>query len=53
LEEGVPVDARILGVDTKKPETIKIGIPLKADFLHRGEGEGMKTYLAFTPLIKS
>ena len=49
LEEGVKIDARIEGVDTSKPETIKIGTPLTVDFLHRGEGENMTTYLAFRP----
>ena len=47
LEEGGRIDARIEGVDTKNPETIKIGTPLTVKFLHRGEGENMKTFLAF------
>jgi len=50
LEEGVRIDARIEGVDTTKPETIKIGTPLTVEFLHHGEGENMKTSLAFKPL---
>ena len=49
LDEGVRIDARIEGVDASKPETIKIGMPLTVDFLHRGEGEAMQTYLAFKP----
>lgn len=49
LEEGVRVVARIEGVDTTKPETIKIGTPLTVTYLHRGEGEGMRTFLAFKP----
>jgi len=49
LEEGVKIDARIEGVDPSKPETIKIGMPLKVKFLHRGEGESLTTYLAFEP----
>ena len=49
LEEGVKVDARIEGVDGNQPETIKIGTPLAAKFLHRGEGESLKTFLAFGP----
>ena len=49
LEEGVRIDARIEGVDASKPETIKIGMPLKVKFLHRGEGEKLVTYLAFEP----
>jgi uncharacterized OB-fold protein len=49
LEEGPRVDARIEGVDTNRPEDIKVGMPLKVKFLHRGEGDDLKTYLAFEP----
>jgi hypothetical protein len=48
LKEGVRVDARIEGVDGNRPEDIKVGMPMKAKFLHREEGA--KTYLAFEPL---
>jgi uncharacterized OB-fold protein len=48
LEEGVKIVARIEGVDTTKPETIKIGTPLTVRYLHRGDEENMKTYLAFS-----
>jgi uncharacterized OB-fold protein len=47
LDEGARVVARIEGVDVKSPENIKIGMPLKADFLHRGEDDRQHTYLAF------
>ena len=47
LEEGPKISARITGVDSKKPETIKIGTPLEVDFLEKGEGENKKTFLAF------
>lgn len=49
LEEGPRVVARIVGVDTKNPETIHIGTQLKATFLHPAPGESDKTVLAFTP----
>jgi uncharacterized OB-fold protein len=49
LEEGVRVDARIEGIDTKKPEDIKVGMAMDVRFLHRGEEENLKTYLAFAP----
>ena len=49
LEEGPRVDARLEGVDAKNPETIKVGMPLEVKFLHRGEGQNLKTYLAFVP----
>ncbi len=47
LEEGARVDALIEGVDTLKPETILVGTPLKAKFIHREAGE--KTELLFEP----
>ena len=47
LDEGVRVVARIEGIDTTKPETIKIGTTLTAHFLHRGEGENQSTFLVF------
>ncbi len=50
LEEGPRVDARIEGVDTTKPETIKVGMPLRVKYLHRDEGENKITYLAYEPI---
>lgn len=47
LEEGPKISARILGVDARKPEEIKVGTPLTVEFVERGEGEEKKTYLAF------
>ncbi len=49
LDEGVKVDARIEGVDGSKPDTIKVGARLTARFIHRGEGENTRTFLAFEP----
>ncbi len=49
LKEGVKAVARITGIDAKKPEQIKIGTPLKADFLTKEEGGVRKTSLAFRP----
>ncbi len=49
LDEKVRVDARIEGVDANKPETIKVGMPLKVKFQHKGEGDQAKTVLIFTP----
>jgi len=49
LEEGARVDARIEGVDTAKPEEIKVGMALKVKFLHREDAEKKETYLAFEP----
>jgi len=49
LDEGVKIDARIEGVDAIRPETIKIGMLLKVKFLHHGEGEDLRSFLAFEP----
>ena len=46
LQEGGRVDARIEGVDPKKPEAIQIGMPLKVRFLHH---QDHRTTLAFDP----
>ena len=47
LEGGVRTAARIEGVDAAEPDTIKISTPVSAVYLHRGEGEEKRTYLAF------
>jgi len=49
LEEQVRIDARIEGFDNTKPETIKVGTPVTVEFLHRGEGENLRTFPAFKP----
>ena len=49
LEEGARIVARIEGVNASQPETIKIGTPLTVEYLHQGEGENKKTFLAFRP----
>lgn len=50
LPEGVRVDARIIGVDPKKPESIKVGMPVTARYLHQQIDGKMTTFLAFAPL---
>lgn len=47
LTEGPGISARILGVDGKKPETIKVGTPVQMEILERGEGEAKVYSLAF------
>jgi uncharacterized OB-fold protein len=47
LEEGTKIVARITGVDAKKPAEIKVGTPLKVEFIHSGQGPDQKIYLAF------
>jgi uncharacterized OB-fold protein len=50
LKEGVRIDARIEGVDTLRPESIQVGMPLKVKFLHRQKEEIERTYLSFEPV---
>ncbi len=47
LEEGAKIVARITGVNGKKPEEIKIGTALKAEFIHSVQSPDGKIYLAF------
>jgi hypothetical protein len=47
LDEGVRAVARILGVDAKKPETIRVGMTLRAEFLSKGEGAEKQSALVF------
>ena len=49
LDEGVKTVARIVGIDAKKPEQIKVGMPLIAEFLTKGEGTARQTSLVFKP----
>jgi hypothetical protein len=53
LDEGPCISAIILGVDANNPESIKIGTPLKVEFLAKREGETEKTLLAFRPITES
>jgi hypothetical protein len=47
LEEGVKAVARITGVDAKKPDQIRMGMPLHADFVSKGDGAAKQTSLVF------
>ena len=47
LDEGVKISAQILGLDAKKPDEVKIGTLLQAEFVERGSGDAKKTFLAF------
>jgi len=47
LAEGVKTVARIVGFDAKKPELIKVGTPLKAEFIEKGEGPERRYSLVF------
>jgi uncharacterized protein len=47
LVEGPAVSGQIVGVDGTQPETIQVGMPLRAVFVERGSGEERQVYLAF------
>jgi len=47
--EGPMISALILGVNGCDPRSIAIGTPVKIKFLDIGEGEAVKTLLAFEP----
>ncbi len=47
LAEGPKISARILGLDARNPSSIQVGTPLHVEFLHQGEGDALKTVLAF------
>ena len=47
LDDGPRVVARIEGVDARNPDSIEIGTPVTAMYLHRGGGEDRTTRLAF------
>ena len=49
MDGGVRIDARIQGVDPKKPETIQIGTPVRAVYLHQDKDKIPRTVLAFVP----
>ena len=50
LAEGPTISAQILGVDVKHPDQIQIGLPLRATYVERGEGQSRRTLLAFEPV---
>ena len=50
LVEGARVVARIEGVDSLCPETIKVGMPLRVKFLRQETGDNSTIVLAFSPI---
>ena len=49
LSEGPAISGQIVGVDPARPEEIEIGMPVRATFVERGNGDRRQTYLAFEP----
>jgi uncharacterized OB-fold protein len=50
LEEGPKISARIVGIDAKRPENIKVGTRMTVEFQQRCQGDVRKTYLGFRPV---
>jgi len=49
LAEGSRVDARIERLNPSTPESIRIGMPMKAAFIRRKDVGVTETYLSFEP----
>jgi hypothetical protein len=49
LAGGIRVDARIQGVDPKKPEEIRVGMSMRTDYIHRNRNGVESTVLGFRP----
>ena len=49
LADGLRVDARIQGVDSKNPEAIQVGMSMKTDYIHRERSGVKSTVLGFRP----
>jgi uncharacterized protein len=49
LAEGPAISAQMVGLDVNQPESIQVGMRLKAVFIQRGTGVEKKTFLAFAP----
>ncbi len=47
LEEGVKISGRLLGFDESDPQSVKIGSPMKVEFIPMQDGETIKTQLGF------
>jgi hypothetical protein len=50
LDEGAAISGQIFGVDVNRPESIKIGTPVRTKYIERGEGDAARTYLGFEVL---
>lgn len=49
LDDGPAISAQIVGVDPARPETIRVGMPVRLAFVQRGEGDEAPSHLAFEP----
>ncbi len=48
--EGPMISALIVGLNGCNPQSIRIGTQLKVKFIDQGEGESLRTWLAFEPV---
>jgi uncharacterized OB-fold protein len=47
LENGLSISAQIQGFDVTEPDEIRIGTPVTAEYVTRGEGDAQKTFIVF------
>jgi uncharacterized protein len=47
LENGIRISAQVLGLDAAQPEKVRIGTPLKAEYIDRGQDQEVKSFLVF------
>ena len=52
LSDGQLISAQIVDADVENPENIQIGTKLSLNLIERGEGDEVKTYLAFRPTVE-
>jgi uncharacterized OB-fold protein len=50
IEDGLKISARLLGFEAGKPEEVKVGTPVKLEFLAIGDGDHQRIQLAFRAL---
>lgn len=49
LADDLRVDARIQGFDPKRPEIIRVGMPMRIDYIHQERNGAKSTVLGFRP----
>ncbi len=49
LDEGPSISGQVIGLDVRDAAQVAVGMPLRATFLTRGDGDARRTFLAFEP----
>lgn len=49
VAKDLRIDARIHGIDPQTPESIRVGMPMRTDYIHREKDGIRSTVLAFRP----